>query len=91
MKSEVVTHEGLTLDLSQIKCIKQVGCFYEKRNCMIVVFKTRHDYIKHPKTGKFLKQKYNEIVEFDFPDYNTAVTIIGEWREIWREYLAAQS
>ncbi len=91
MRPEVVTHSGLTLDLSQIKCIKQEDYFEGKHNRMVVEFKTRYDYIQHPKTGEFLKQKYNENVEFDFPDYETARIIISEWREIWHKYLETQS
>ena len=91
MEVKVVTYNGLTLDLSQVKCFKQEDCFYGKKNSMIVVFKTRYDYIKNPKTGKFIKQKYNETVEFDFPDFETPRTIIADWREIWEKYLETQS
>jgi len=91
MKHEVVTHEGLTLDLSQVKCFKREDYFYGKNHRMIVEFKTRYDYIKHPETGKFIKQKFNETVEFDFPDHATASAIIKEWKEIWQEYLNANS
>ena len=91
MRPEVITHNGLTLDLSQIKCIKQEDYFEGKYNRMVVIFKTRYDYIKNPQTKKLIKQKYNESVEFDFPDYDTARTVIGEWRDIWGKYLEKNS
>ena len=96
MKPEIVEHNGLVLDLSQVKCFKQEGCYIGTgfglpKHGMIVEFKTRYDYIKHPASGKFIKQKYNETVEFDFPDFKTATTIIGEWEKIWRKYLEKQS
>ena len=91
MYPQVVTHNGLTLDLSQIKCIIHGDYFYGKKTQMIVVFKTRYEYIKNPYTEKFIKQKINETVAFDMPDYHTAITVIGEWKEIWGKYLEKQS
>lgn len=90
MKSEIITYNGLTLDLSQILCIRQEDYFYGGKPRMTVIFKTRFEYIKHPGTGKYVKQKFNESVEFGYPDYNTALTIIGEWKDIWQEYLKRQ-
>jgi len=90
MTPELVSHNGLTLNLAEIKCIK-CGDYFEGKNFqMIVIFKTRYEFLKHPKTGKYFKQKFNETVSFDFPDFETAVTVIGEWREIWDKYLYQQ-
>ena len=91
MKPETRTYGGVTLDLSQVKCFKQIGCFEGQKNSMIVVFKTRYDYIKHPATGKFIKQKYNETVEVDFPDFATASAYIKDWEDMWEKYLREQS
>lgn len=90
MQPEVVTHNGLTLDLSQIKCIIHGDYFDGKKTQMIVVFKTRYEFIYHPEKDKFIKQKINETVAFDMPDYHTAITVIGEWNEIWEKYLKRQ-
>lgn len=90
MKPEVVTHNGMTLNLEDIKCIKHGDYFEGKKSQMIVVFKTRYEFIKHPKTDTFIKQKFNETATFDFPDYQTAITVIREWHEIWDKYLQKQ-
>ncbi len=55
MQPEVVTHNGLTLDLSQIKCIIHGDYFDGKKTQMIVVFKTRYEFIYHPEKDKFIK------------------------------------
>lgn len=88
----LITHAGLTLNLSQIKCFKlnsfsTVG----KQNTLVVEFKTRYDFIQHPETGKFEKQEYREQTEVEFPDYETATVYRDEWVEIWQEYLDEQS
>ncbi len=89
MKSnKIVTHSGLTLNLSEIKCFKlnpfnSIG----KQNTLIVEFKKRYDYLEHPKTGELEKQEYNEQTEVEFPDYETAKVYADEWIDIWQDYL----
>ena len=39
---------------------------------MTIEFKTRYDFIQHPKTGENIKQEYNEKTEVEFPDHDTA-------------------
>lgn len=89
--NKIVTHAGLTLNLSQIKCF-QLSNFIGigKRNTIIVEFKTRYDYIKNTATGEWEKQEFNEKTELEFPDYATAKAHIDEWIEIWQEYLDEQ-
>ena len=88
----LATHAGLTLNLSQIKCFK-LNSFtsLDKKNTLVVEFKTRYDFIQHPETGKFEKQEYNEQTEVEFPDHETAVVYRDEWEEIWQDYLDEQS
>lgn len=88
----LVTHAGLTLNLSQIKCFKLNGfTSLDNRNTLVVEFKTRYDYIQHPGTKEFEKQEYKEKAEVEFPDYDTAVAHRDEWEEIWQDYLDEQS
>ncbi len=88
----LVTHAGLTLNLSQIKCFK-LNSFSNigKQNTLVVEFKTRYDFIQHPETGKFEKQEYQEQTQMEFPDYETATVFRDEWGEIWQDYLDEQS
>jgi len=63
---KLVTHAGLTVNLEQIKSLKlnkftNVG----KTNTLIVEFKTRYEYLKHPKTGEFEKQEFSEKSEIE--------------------------
>ena len=88
----LATHAGLTLNLSQIKCFKLNGfTSLDKRNILVVEFRTRYDFIQHPETGEFQKQEYNEQAEVEFPDYETATAHRDEWIDIWQEYLDEQS
>jgi hypothetical protein len=69
----LVTHAGLTLNISQVKCFRLSNFSgIGKRNTMTVEFKTRYDFIQHPQTGKWEKQEFNEMTELQFPDYETA-------------------
>ncbi len=88
----LVTHAGLTLNLSQVKCLK-LSPFSTLGNthALIVEFKTRYDFLQHPETNEFLKQEYNEKTELEFPDYETAVVYRDEWEEIWQDYLDEQA
>lgn len=88
----LITHAGLTLNLSKIKCFR-LNSFTNigKQNTLVVEFKTRYDYIQHPKTNEFEKQEYNEQTEIVFPDYDTAKVYTDEWIDIWQDYLDEQS
>jgi len=88
----VITHAGLTLNLSQIKCFK-LNQFHNigKQNTLVVEFKKRYDYIQNPDTREFEKQEYNEQTDLEFPNYETAKAYTDEWIEIWQEYLDEQT
>ncbi|EMY82068.1 hypothetical protein pgond44_02478 [Psychroflexus gondwanensis ACAM 44] len=88
----LVTHAGLTINLSQVKCFR-LNSFTDigKKNTLVVEFKTRYDYIQYPETNEFEKQEYNEQTEIEFPDYDTAKAYSDEWIEIWQEYLDEQT
>ena len=85
----VVTHAGLSVNMSQVKCFK-LNNFEEGSYKLKVEFKTRYDYIKHPNTGEWQKQEYNEMTEIEFPSYETASAYSNEWIEIWQDYLDDQ-
>jgi hypothetical protein len=88
----LVTHAGLTINLSQVRCFR-LNSFTDigKKNTLVVEFKTRYDYIQYPETNEFEKQEYNEQTEIEFPDYDTAKAYSDEWIEIWQEYLDEQT
>jgi hypothetical protein len=54
---------------------------------MTVEFKTRYDYILHPKTGEYVKQEYNEKAVVEFPNYDSALAHKDELQQIWSDYL----
>jgi len=86
--TKVISHAGVTLNLADVKCIKL--SIFETKNTMTVEFKTRFDFILHPKTGEYVKQEYNEKTEVEFSDYDTALVYKDELQEIWSDYLTEQ-
>ena len=87
----VVTHGGVTLNMSTIKCFKtSTNRDLGKTNYMVVEHKLRYDYIQHPETGEYEKQAYNEVTEVDYGSYDSAVAHRNEWEEIWQDYLDEQ-
>jgi hypothetical protein len=88
MKPKIISHAGLTINLADLKSIKL--SIFDTTNTMIVEFKTRYDYILHPKTQEYEKQEYNEKTEVEFPDYETAISYRTEVEQIWEEYLRTE-
>lgn len=91
MKPKVITNEGFTVDLSQIKSIQQSYSNGADKNTVTIEFKTRYDYIQHPGTGKFIKQKYSETSKREFGGFEEAAMFVVELRKIWEEYLNTQN
>jgi hypothetical protein len=92
MTSRIITHAGITFNLAEVKCFRlstynDIG----KQNTIIIEFKTRYDFISNPNIGKFEKQEYNEVIEIQFPDYDTAKVHQRELEEIWQDYLDDQA
>lgn len=85
MKPKLISHAGLTINLADLKSIRL--SIFDDKHTMTVEFKTRYDYILHPKTQEYEKQEYNEKTEVEFPDYETAIAYKGELEQIWQEYL----
>ena len=86
--NKVIIFGGLSLNLADVKCFRLSNFSgIGKRNTMTVEFKTRYDFILHPGSGEYEKQEFNETVEQEFPDYDTAKSYFEGWIDFWREYL----
>lgn len=85
---KVISHAGLTLNLANVKCLKL--SIFDTKNTITVEFKTRYDFIQHPKTRDYIKQEYNEKTEVEFPDYDSAIAYKEELQQIWSDYLTDQ-
>jgi hypothetical protein len=90
MNPRVVTQNGLTIDLSQVIAFKQSLCGKASKN-VLVELKIRHEYIKHPDTDEWILLKFNDTIEQECSDYETARVYIEEWKERWQSYLEDQS
>ena len=90
---KIVTHAGLMLDLSQVKCFK-LSPFNNGENDtrqLVVEYTTRTEYVRHPGTRQWEKEHVCEVITYDFPSYETAQAHVREWEEIWQDYLDEQS
>jgi hypothetical protein len=82
----LVTSAGLTINMAEVKCFRLSDFDYGK-NTLIVEFKTRYDYLRHPQTGAYEKQEYNESTEMGFPTYESAALYRDELVALWQDYL----
>ena len=88
MKSKIVTHGGVSLDLSTVKCFKlNTNNSLGPTNLLIVEHKTRKEYVYNPDKDRHEIQEFNETSKVEYPDYDTAVAYRDEWEEIWQDYL----
>mgnify|MGYP006896875225 CR=1 FL=1 len=87
-KSQVVTHGGLTLDVSQIKSFHIDGYTPRERGHILrVELKSRYEYVWNPGTKEYEKLLINDFIEHPYADYETAVAYRDEWQEIWVDCL----
>jgi hypothetical protein len=85
MKPYIVTQNGLTIDLSQVKCFKHI--LYDGDNTLTVEFKVRYEYLLDPNTGEFVKQEIHDKAEFIYRSYDELIQAILEWKRTWQKYL----
>jgi len=87
-KSKIIGHAGVYFDLSKVKCFK-LSPFTgtSKDNTLIIEFLIRTEFLFHPAVEEWGKEVYNDTVEIEFPDYETAKQYTKEWAEIWQDYL----
>ena len=88
MKNKIITHGGVTLDLSTVKNFKvQTYSEVGKPNAMLIEFKSRVEYIYNPSIDDYEKMLYNDITEVEYYSYDSACAHRDEWAEIWQAYL----
>ena len=87
---KVVTHAGVTVDLSQVKCFKLSPFTLnndEANDWLIIELKSRIEYIFHPQSRKGEKETINDAIRQQFASYDQATAYLREWEEIWQRYL----
>lgn len=87
-KSQIITHGGITLDVSQIKSFHIDAYNPRKRSHILrIEFKSRYEYLWNPDTKEFEKVLIHDFVEHPYADYETAAVHRDEWQEIWVDCL----
>ncbi len=88
-RPQLVTYKDLTLDVSQIKCLKVLPVSGEKTFVLSIEFKTRYEgYIKSPVTDQYEKLEFNDSTNLEFRSQEAARERLEEWEGIWRDYLS---
>lgn len=88
MQNKIVTHGGITLDLSQIKAFQIDSYSPNKRSHILRInFKARNEYIHNPFTEEYEKVILEDYVDHPYADFSTAEVYRNEWQEIWEDYL----
>ncbi len=87
-ESKIVNSGGVSFDISQVKCFKlNSNRDFGPTNKLVIEFKTRAEYIWNPEIGIYEKQLYNDTIEVEFSDWETARNYTIEFEEIWQDYL----
>jgi hypothetical protein len=87
---KVVSHAGITLDLSQVKCFKLSPFALnddEAADWLIIELKSRIEYVFHPQSRKWEKETINDAIQQQFASDEQATAYLREWEEIWQSYL----
>ena len=88
LKPEIITHGGITLDVSQIKSFQIDTYNPNKRSHILrIELKSRYEYLYHPGTKEFEKVFINDFIEHPYADYDTAAVYRDEWQNIWEQCL----
>ena len=87
-KSQIVTHAGITMDVSNIKAFHIDGYSPRERSQILrIELKSRYEYLWNPGTKEYDKVLINDFMEHPYADFNTAVAYRDEWQEIWEDFL----
>ena len=87
-KSHIEIHEGLSIDLSQLKCFRINTGYGEP--WVIVEYKMRHEYVYNPESDAYELQVCNDQTKIEFTSYEGSVMFVEEWNKIWQKYLDGQ-
>ncbi|MEP6262011.1 MAG: hypothetical protein ABJ092_10570 [Gillisia sp.] len=91
-KPQIITHGGITLDVSRIKSF-QIDTYNprERSHILRIEFKSRYEYLLNPGTKQYEQVLINDFIEHPYADYDTAATYRDEWQEIWVDCLQENS
>lgn len=87
---KVVTHAGVTLDLSQVKCFKLSPFSLsddDETNRILIELKPRLEYVFHPGSRAWEKETVSDSISQPFASYDQAAAYLREWEDIWQDYL----
>ena len=81
-KPRTFTHDGITLDLSQIKSFHIDTWSPNNRSHILKIeLKARYEYLFNPESEEYEKVLINDFIEHPYADYDTADVHRNEWQE----------
>ena len=87
MKSHIVSYEGVTFDLSQVKSFQVSN---SKDHTLVIEYKKRIEYIFNPTTTKHEKEEFNDTIEVDCGDIDSTYGQLKNFTKLWQDYLNSQ-
>lgn len=85
---KIVSHAGLTIDISQVKCFKLSSVSKNKMQVLSIEFKTRHGgYIRNPLSEGYEKLEFNDSIKVMYRNPESAKKDLKEWEQIWEAYI----
>lgn len=87
-KPQIITHGGITLDLSRVKSFQIDSWSPNKRSHILrIEFNGRNEFVYNPGTKAYEKMLVQDHLDHPYADYGTAEAHRNEWEEIWQDYL----
>ena len=88
MKQKIITHGGITLDLSQIKAFHIDSYSPNNRSHILKIdLKNKYEFIFNPSTEEYEKVLIEDYIEHSYADFGTAEAYRNEWEDIWTDYI----
>ena len=87
-KAQLLTHGGITLDLSRIKSLHIDTWNPNKRSHILrIELDSRYEYILNPEIDEYEKVLISDFIEHPYGDYATAEAYRNEWQGYWEDFL----
>jgi len=56
-------------------------------NCITITFKTRKEYIYNPNLDNYEMEEFNDVLNIEFSNFETAQAYLNEFMEEWEAML----
>lgn len=83
--SKIINLNGVLIEIDRLKAI--IHDDYNDANKLKFVFNLKKEYIFNPNIDEYEIHEFNDEIDIEFPDNNTAVNNYFDIKNIWEEHL----